>query len=252
MAIDYGALSPWLLLVVPVAVIAAYVVLGLSGFGSTMITVPILAHFFPISFLVPLMVLLDLASTLFIGGQGRRHVSTAELKVIVPFMFVGLVIGITLLVGVPDRHLRAALGIFAVAVGVHGIFNPVLRNTISRLWGIPAGIFGGVVSTLFGAGGPVYATYLSGRLRDKEEMRSTMSTIISISAFSRAVVYAVGGLLLTKAIFLGLLVMAPFAWLGLKIGGRIHVGLTQTQMRRVVGTVLVFAGLGLLARAVLQ
>ncbi|HET7729636.1 MAG TPA: hypothetical protein VFK48_06350, partial [Usitatibacter sp.] len=96
------------------------------------------------------------------------------------------------------------------------------------------------------------ATYLSGRLRDKEEMRSTMSTIISISAFSRAIVYAVGGLLLTKAIFLGLLVMAPFAWLGLKIGGRIHVGLTQAQMRRVVGAVLVFAGLGLLARSMLQ
>lgn len=252
MEIDFTSLSPWLLVVVPAAVIAAYVVFGLSGFGSTMITVPILAHFFPISFLVPLMVLLDLASSLFIGGQGRRHVSTAELKVVVPFMFVGLVIGITLLVGVPDRHLRAALGVFAVAVGVHGILNPMLRDTISRLWGIPAGIVGGVVSTLFGAGGPIYATYLSGRLRDKEEMRSTMSTIISISAFSRAVVYAVGGLLLTKAIFLGLLVMAPFAWLGLKVGGHIHVGLTQTQMRRVVGAVLVCAGLSLLARAMLQ
>lgn len=252
MEIDFTSLSPWIFVVGPLAVVAAYVVLGLSGFGSTMITVPILAHFFPISFLVPLMVLLDLASTLFIGGQGRRHVSMAELKLIVPFMFVGLVIGVTLLVGVPDRHLRAALGLFAVAVGVHGILNPVLKDTISRLWGIPAGVVGGVVSTLFGAGGPIYATYLSGRLRDKEEMRSTMSTIISISAFSRAIVYAVGGLLLTKAIFLGLLVMAPFAWLGLKIGGRIHVGLTQTQMRRVVGAVLVFAGLGLLARTMLQ
>lgn len=251
MEIDFAALSPWLLVVVPAAVTAAYVLFGLSGFGSTMITVPILAHFFPVSFLVPLMVLLDLASSLFIGGRGRRHVSTAELKVIVPFMFVGLVIGITLLVGVPDRHLRAALGVFAVAVGVHGILNPVLGDTISRLWGVPAGVVGGVVSTLFGAGGPIYATYLSGRLRDKEEMRSTMSTIISISSFSRAVVYAMGGLLLTKAIFLGLAVMAPFAWLGLKIGGQIHVGLTQTQMRRVVGTVLVFAGLGLLARAML-
>ena len=39
MEIDFASLSPWLLVVVPAAVIAAYVVLGLSGFGSTMITV---------------------------------------------------------------------------------------------------------------------------------------------------------------------------------------------------------------------
>lgn len=252
MEIDFTSLSPWILVVGPLAVVAAYVVLGLSGFGSTMISVPILAHFLPLSYLVPLMVLSDLAATLLIGRQGREHVAKAEVKLLVPLMFVGLVIGVTLLVGVPDRQLRVALGVFAIAVGVNGIFNPVLKSAISRLWVIPAGLVGGVVSTLFGAGGPIYATYLSGRLSDKHQLRSTASTLISISAFSRAIVYAVSGLLLTKAIFIGLVFMAPFAWLGLRIGGRIHVGLTQAQMRRVVGSVLVFAGLGLLARAMFQ
>lgn len=249
MEIDFTSLSPWLLVVGPLAVLAAYVVMGLSGFGSTMISVPVLAHFLPLSYLVPLMVLIDLAATLLIGHQGREHVAKAELKLLVPPMFVGLVIGVTLLVGVPDDHLRAALGVFAMAIGINAIVNPVLKSAISRLWCVPAGIVGGVVSTLFGAGGPIYATYLSGRLGDKHQLRSTVSTLISISAFSRGIVYAVSGLLLTKAIFLGLVLMAPFAWIGLRIGGRIHVGLNQAQMRRVVGAVLVFAGLGLLARA---
>jgi uncharacterized membrane protein YfcA len=252
MDIDFTSLSPWILVVGPLAVVAAYVVMGLSGFGSTMISVPILAHFLPLSYLVPLMVLIDLASTLLIGHQGRDHVSKAEVKLLVPLMFVGLIVGVTLLVGVPDRYLRAALGVFAAAIGINGIFNPVLKSAISRLWVIPAGLVGGVASTLFGAGGPIYATYLSGRLRDKSQLRSTVSTLISISAFSRAIVYVVSGLLLTKAIFFGLVLIAPFAWIGLKIGGRVHVGLTQTQMRRAVGAVLVFAGLGLLARAMLQ
>jgi uncharacterized protein len=251
MAIDFAALSPWLLLAAPLAVVAAYVVLGLSGFGSTMVSVPILAHFLPISFLVPLMGLLDLASTLLIGRQGRAHVAMAELKVMVPFMFVGFLAGVTLLVGVPDRYLRAALGVFAVAVGLHGIFNPVLKKAISRLWSVPAGIVGGAVATVFGAGGPIYATYLSGRLGDKSEIRATMSTLISISSFSRAIVYAVSGLLLTKPIFYGVVLLAPFAWIGLKIGGRIHIGLSQSQMRRAIGAILVCAGLSLLVRAFL-
>src|SRR5476651_2045051 len=103
---DISHLSPWLLLVAPVIIVVAYTVFGLSGFGSTVITVPILAHFLPVSYLVPLMALLDLASATFMGTTGREHIAKAEMKRIIPFMFAGFVLGTTLLVGVPDEYLR--------------------------------------------------------------------------------------------------------------------------------------------------
>ena len=241
-------LSPWLLLVAPVVTIVAYTVFGLSGFGSTVISVPVLAHFLPVSYLVPLMALLDLASAVFLGTTNRQHLSKPEMKRILPWMFGGFVIGTTLLVGVPDKYLRTALGIFAMAVGVHSIFNPTLHRKISKWWAIPTGLVGGAIATVFGAGGPIYATYLSGRITDKTVTRSTMSTLISISAFSRAVLYAVTGLVLHVAIFVGFVVLAPFVWVGLKVGDRIHVGLTQAQMRLAIGCILVFTGGSLVVR----
>lgn len=250
--IDTAQLSPWLLLLAPLVIVAAYTVFGLSGFGSTVVAVPILAHFLPVSFLVPMMVLLDLASAVFIGSSGREHLAKAELKRLIPWMFVGFVIGVTVLVGVPDRYLRVALGLFAAVVGIYGIFNPVLRSTISGLWAIPAGIAGGSIATIFGAGGPIYATYLSGRLKDKSEIRSTISTLISISAFSRAVVYAVTGLLLHAALLGGAALLSPFAFLGVKLGNRIHVGLSQEQMRRAIGALLLLTGVSLLVRSYFQ
>ena len=250
--IDVAELSPWLLLVAPLAIIVAYTVFGLSGFGSAVISVPILAHFLPVSYLVPLAALLDLASAIFIGTSGREHLSREELKRLVPWMFVGFFVGVTVLVGAPDRYLRAALGVFALVIGIHGIFNPILRRTISALWCIPAGVVGGAVATVFGAGGPIYATYLSGRLKDKNQVRSTISTLISISAFSRALVFALTGLLLHLTLLAGAVLMAPFAYLGVKLGHRIHVGLTQEQMRRAIGALLVVTGLSLLARAYFQ
>lgn len=249
--IDYANLSPWLLLVAPLVVIVAYTVFGLSGFGSTVVSVPILAHFLPVAYLVPLMAVLDLFSAVFIGTKGREQVSKPELKRLVPLMFVGFVIGVTLLVNLPETFLRTALGLFVIAVGLNSIVNPVLHRTISALWSIPVGIVGGVFGTLFGAGGPVYIIYLSGRLRDKGELRATSSTLISISAFTRAVVYAVSGVILNMATLAGMIVLSPFVWIGLKLGGRIHVGLTQSQMRRVIGSVLVLTGSSLLLRAVL-
>ena len=248
MNLELSQLSPWLVLVAPVVVVVGYTVFGLSGFGSTLVSVPILAHFLPVSYLVPLMALLDLASAVFMGTTGREHVSKAEMKRIIPFMFVGFVIGATVLVGAPDAYLRVALGIFAVVVGVHGILNPTLHRTISSLWSVPAGIMGGAIATVFGAGGPIYATYLSGRLTDKTEIRSTMSALIAISAFTRAVVYAIAGLLLHAATLGGAVLLSPFAWLGLRLGHRIHVGLTQEQMRRAIGALLVLTGSSLLVR----
>jgi uncharacterized protein len=246
--IDPTQLSPWLLLLVPLVIVVAYTVFGLSGFGSTAIAVPILAHFFPVSYLVPLMALLDCASSIFVGTTGREHLAKSELKRLIPIMFVGFVLGTTALVRVPDHYLRLALGLFAVTVGVHGIVNPVLRRIISPWWVVPVGLIGGVAATVFGAGGPIYATYLSGRLRDKSAVRTTVSTLISVSTIVRAAFYAVTGLLLHVAIAGGVVLLAPFVWTGLKLGTRIHLGLTQEQMRRAIGALLVLIGGSLLLR----
>jgi uncharacterized membrane protein YfcA len=78
-----------------------------------------------------------------------------------------------------------------------------------------------------------------------------MSTIISISAFARALVYAVSGVLLNLASLFGTIALAPFVWIGLKLGARIHLGLTQEQLRRAIGAMLVVTGSSLLVRALL-
>ena len=248
--IDVASLSPWLWVVAPAVIVVGYLVFGLSGFGSTIITVPILAHFLPISYLVPLLALIDCVTATFVGRTNREHLARDELKALLPITFVGFVVGVTVLVKVPDVYLRVALGVFAVAVGIHGIVNPVVKRRVSRWWSIPTGIFGGAMSTTFGTGGPIYATYLTARLPDKSQIRATMSTLIAISAIVRAVAYVVSGLI-TLALVTGALMAGPFAWLGLKLGTRIHVGLSQQQMRRVIGVLLILTGTGLLARTFL-
>jgi uncharacterized membrane protein YfcA len=53
------------------------------------------------------------------------------------------------------------------------------------------------------------------------------------------------------ALLTGAALAIPFAWTGLWLGSRIHVGLTQVQMRRAVGVLLVASGVVLLVRALL-
>ena len=237
--------------VAPVTLVFAYTVFGMSGFGSTVIAVPILAIWLPPTVVIPLMTLGDLAAAVTVGSAGRKHVSVPELKRIMPFMVVGIVAGVAVLVSVPQEPLKIGLAVFTMAVGAHSVLNPAPKGTISPWWCIPAGTLAGIFATVFGAGGPVNVAYLAGRLRDKGEIRSTVSVIISISATTRTVAYAATGLVFKASLLAGAALAIPFAWTGLWLGSRIHVGLTQVQMRRAVGVLLVASGLVLLARALL-
>lgn len=247
---ELAALPPAAWIVAPFVIVLAYTVFGLTGFGSAAVAVSILAHFLPIAFLVPAIAVLDLVSSIVLGTVHREHIDRGEMRRLLPLMFVGIALGVTLLVKLPEAPLRAAMGAFAVAMGAHAILNPVLHRRISGWWSVPAGLVGGAFGAVFGAGGPVYAVYLSGRLAHKGEVRATVAGIISVSAFTRVFAYAVAGLY-HLALLAAAAVFAPFAWLGLRLGSRIHTGLTTEQMRRAVGAVLVLSGAILLVRTFL-
>ena len=248
---ELAQLPPAFWVMAPLAIFFAYTVFGMSGFGSTVIAMPILANWLPLTYLVPLMALGDVVAAVAVGGSNRKHVSVPELKRLLPFMITGIVLGVTLLVNVPQPPLKIGLGVFAIAVGLNSILNPSPRDTISPWWCVPAGTVAGSLAAVFGAGGPVNVAYLAGRLRDKNQIRSTVSTIISVSAGVRTVLYGMAGLVLKAGLFAAFALGVPFAWAGVRLGSRIHTGFTQAQMRRAVGGVLVTSGTVLLARMLL-
>jgi len=235
----------------PLVVLFAYFLFGIGGFGSAIIMVPLLAHWLPLTFAVPLVVLLDLVASSLVGRASRQSISMPELKRLLPYFIVGIVIGVTLLVTLPQRPALIALGLFCLVVGVQSIFSPGFSGAISKWWAIPAGLIGGMLGAMFGTGGPIYVVYLSKRLSDKTQIRATISTIISISTAIRAVSYAVSGLLLSAKLLVGAAVLLPLMYLGLKIGSRVHLSLTDTQMRKAVGVLLLLSGASLLLRNLL-
>ena len=237
--------------VAPLTILFAYTVFGMSGFGSTVIAIPILANWLPLTYLVPLMALGDLVAAVAVGGANRRHASVPELKRLLPFMVLGIVLGVTALVNVPQAPLKIGLGIFAMAVGLHAILDPAPKGTISPWWCVPAGTLAGMIAAIFGAGGPINVAYLAGRLREKSEIRSTVSIVISVSATLRTVLYGLAGLVLKAGVFAGFALALPFAWAGIVLGSRIHLGLSNSQMRRAIGVVLMASGGVLLGRILL-
>lgn len=221
---------------------SAYFIRGITGFGSALISVPLLALSQPLQFAVPLVLALDFTASLVLGGINRKQVNWAEIKILLPFGMIGACAGAYALLTLPTTPVLLTLGAFTMFFGFRNIFGLEPVGRLSRSWAIPAGLVGGGAGALFGAGSPPYIMYLTRRLLDKGAVRATFSWLIAIDGGFRLGLFLFAGLLIDPKLHIAyVLGLAPMA-LGLYIGNTVHLDMTSEGMLKVVGALLVLSG----------
>lgn len=229
----------------------AYTAYGLTGFGSTVIALPLLAHLFTLKFAVPLLMLLDLGAFLVLGASARRSVRYDVVGWLAPFMLAGMAVGLTLLIRLPERWLLVALGVFLFAYALWGLSRRGPPRTLARAWCAPIGLAGGALSGLFGTGGVLFAIYNAGRIRDKAELRATNAAMIMFSSLLRLALFGAVGLLAQEGLLVAALGLLPALLAGFWIGNRLHHAVPAQAVVRVLYVLLILAGGTLLARTLL-
>ncbi len=229
--------------------LAAYFIRGITGFGSGLISVPLLALFLPLKFVVPLILLLDFTASIVIGGFNFKRVKWDEVGVLIPFGIVGVILGTSLLVNLPPEPMLIALAGFVFVFAMRSLLNLHGDKLISRGWAVPASLTGGTVGALFGTGGPPYVIYLSHRIRDKSELRATFSALFFTEGLTRIGSFLVAGLLMTASVWVAFFAALPLVLGALYLGGRVHVGISPAQMARLVGVLLLVSSVSLLFKA---
>ena len=230
-------------------IVLAYTIYGLTGFGSSITAIPLLAQLLPLRTAVPLMLIFDLCAGLVMGVKNRASIDRAELRRLIPFMLVGMVLGVTLLVRAPERALLLLLGVFVLTYSAWSLlWRPAVRP-ISGIWAVPLGLSGGIFTALFGTGGPIYTIYLTRRLPDKIIMRATISALIFLSAIARLVLFAGAGLYEQAHLAQLAILLLPCAMLGLFIGNHLHHRLPPHRVVQAVWGILIFGGSSLVWRS---
>jgi uncharacterized membrane protein YfcA len=229
--------------------LTAYVIVGISGFGSALVSIPLLAHFLPLTTVLPMLVMVDFTATLTNGLKFRGDIDVPELKTIIPTMSVGIVIGVIMLSQLPGTALLPALGIAIAGYGLYRLREPIAKTFVSPRWGYLTGLAGGLSGGLFGIGGPVYATYLSRRTNDFAKMRATISAIFAVSTAFRIGAFLIGGLLLKAEVWWGAAIIWPVMFIGLSIGHRLHGKLKRQHLSVFVSALLITSGISLVMRA---
>lgn len=241
-------LQPQILILAPLIVFGAYVVFGISGFGSTLIAVPLLAHLLPLKFVVPVFVLLDCVGAFNMGLRLRGDVMRRELLLLLPFMAFGVIAGVWLLVRLQPELLLGSLGLFVVFFGTSYVVKRGKGFPLPQWSAAPIGAFGGATSAVFGIGGPIYVFFLAGRQATPTQIRATMPMIFMFTTVARIALFISAGLYAPASLVAAVALM-PVMALGVWTGHHLHLNLSQQMVIRVMGGLLVLSGVSLIVRA---
>lgn len=239
----------WILPLIAAIALLGSLIYGITGFGSALVTIPLATQFVPLPFALAVFSLVDFASALRIGLQNPRDAVKAEIVRMVPFVLVGTVIGVTVLVNLPRAGAMLALGLFVVLYAVYALLSRPGASAVSRHWAYLAGFSGGITGTMFGAGGPPYAVYLSHRPLSKEQFRATLTLNTVFSLGMRVVAFTITGLMLKTDVGVAAAFAVPAAMVGLSLASWAFKRVTREVLLHVVAVLLLVNGISLIVRA---
>jgi uncharacterized membrane protein YfcA len=225
---------------------AIYVMLG---FGAGLIAVGTLALLMPgLRDVVVLLLLVNLPAELYVVLSSRRHISWRGVLLVYLGIAAGIPLGSWLLSTGDLSLLLTLLGAVLVLVGGMFLLAPERAPRTIPAWiAPPVGLMSGVLTGLFGTGGPPLIFYYRLRGLDKAAFRGNLMAIFLLMTVVRVPSYAAFGLITAPRLWSSLAVF-PAVLAGAWIGNRVHLSIEEPAFRRLVSLALVLIGLVLLAQ----
>lgn len=221
---------------------------GLSGFGSILLSLPLLAIFLDIKSVIPLVALIGLCITIILFIQLWRHLDWRKLCPLFLGALPGIPIGVFLLKKLDQGSIQWILGVILVTYSLYSLFFPSMNKGIHEGWAYLFGFFTGVIGGALSAPGPAAIVYTSLQNWSKDTMKVTLQGIFLVAFSSSVLFHALSGIT-TAAVFRCFLVSMPFLFLGTYAGSLFYGRIREADYKRVVLVLLALLGVFMVYRA---
>lgn len=230
-------------------VFLGYLVYGLTGFGASIVALPLIVQFVPLKLAVAMMLAMDLVAGVLFGLKNRGDVNFGEAKPLLLWMGIGMVLGVTLLVQAPEAILLSVLGAFALFQSARNLLSQSKSYVpIASQWRVFYGTVGGILSALFGTGGPLYIVYIARRLSSEPARRATVAFLILIASLGRLGLFIFAGLIFDPRLGPYLMLCLPVCLGAVVSGSLLRKRLHVRHLNQLVWVIVGVAGLSLLWR----
>lgn len=234
---------------VGVAVLVAATAQYTAGFGFALLGVPLMALAIDTRDAVIIAVWLGLVTSTVQAMEGRHEIDRPVARRLILGSLIGIPIGSTVFVVVPERVLTAVLGV-SVVVATALLARGVVIVTARRGPEWVAGIVSGALASSLSTNGPPLVAVLQARRYSIVQFRATINAVFAVANVVTLFAFAITDELRLEQTWWSL-VLLPLVGVGLVIGARLRRLIDERSARRLVLGLLGAAGCSALVSALI-
>lgn len=206
------------------AVFAASLIKGITGFGFALISLPILMLWHPAKTLIPILMMCNLvASFIIILQKKSMPLVDSNARHLIGYGAATTLLGVALLTNISEEKLSIFIGIFFIILSLISLLKPdedelrPRKRWTFKVVGILCGLLTGSISV----SGPPLALFLHSQKFRNDEFREIFAWFSVITAVIAMAGYAFAGLLTLKVWEFTLLFL-PILFAGTYVGKRLN------------------------------
>ncbi len=234
------------LIAIALIAILAGLVKGVSGFGSSLVTIPLLIFFIPIEDVVVMMLTFNVVLNTLLLVQ-HKGFSTASLSYVWPISLMGVVgtfIGLTLLESLDGEwitYIAGGLILFAIFNKLFHLHFKLKETTLNKSI---VGLFSGFGNGIASIDGPPVVFYLTSVDAEKIKFKNTLAFHFLVMGII-AVVFLILKQMYTTTILMNTAYFAFFASIALLIGIYLSNKMNEVLFQRIILIILIFLAISM-------
>ena len=231
-----------------------FILLGFStqiatGFGANLIAIALGALVLPIETMLPILVTLNVfISSITISQEWKQIHFATLLKIIMPLMLSGMLVGILLLDYLSNNHLKKGFALLILWFSIresYKLYREVMPSAKGWLWQSVWTFIAGITHGLFASGGPLLVYSLSRTTLTKSQFRTTLLATWWGLNLSYTLVFWQRGVLENH--YVQIIYYVPVLVAAIVVGQMIHNRINEILFKKVIYVLLAICAVVMLA-----
>jgi len=211
---------------------------GVTGFGSALVAIPLIAMVLEVKKTIPLVVLVAGTMNFVLLVQLWRHVRWDRIRPLLIGAIPGILLGVLFLKRVDETSIRLVLGAVLLVYAVYGLLLRVSPRGIPQIWAYLFGFLAGGLGGAFGIIGPPVVAYVSLQPWNKDEVKAMLQGFFFLAGGLVIGLYVYMGIATREVLSLYVLALPVLGlgwWLGSALYGKIQEGIYRKAVLLLLG-----------------
>jgi uncharacterized membrane protein YfcA len=230
------------IILIMIIFLGAGLIQGLTGFGSSLLAMPLLTLFIDVKSAVPLSILNSVIITLYLSYKLKGHMEARKILPLIIGSLPGIYFGATFLKSMDSEVIKLLLGLLIISYGLYSLLSKPQARKIKSLWAYLSGFSAGFIGSAFSAGGSPVIIYTTLTGWPKEIIKATLTGFFLFAAIAIASVHAATGLT-DAAVIKYFSASALFSFAGVYMGSILYEKVDNQGYIRAILITLIILGL---------